>query len=108
MFSSLLLANYEQQMQFDTTANFSANFSFETRREVSVEINREKCKLKAKTSNGIPNKAICAGDQQEDEVGEVVKDDKLSEPPECVEIEEQMFAVEPIVSLSMNSIEVSS
>lgn len=46
MFSSLLLANFEQQMQFDPSANFSNNFAFESRREISQELLRAECKAK--------------------------------------------------------------
>lgn len=38
-------------MQFDSTANFSGNCAFETRRQVSLELNNEKCKLKAQIAN---------------------------------------------------------
>lgn len=51
LFSSLLLANFEQQMQFDPTANFSSNLAFEicqdNTREKICENYRQKMKKKA-------------------------------------------------------------
>lgn len=90
VFSSLLLANYEQQMQFDPTANYSSNYAFETRREISTEMNREKCKLKPKV---VDNKEKFAGG--EEEKGEVVKSicESPDEPPD-----EIILKVDPFVS----------
>jgi hypothetical protein len=98
MFSSLLLANYEQQMQFDTTANFSSNFSLENRHEVSKELIRKECQSKVKTSTGVLKIENREGDKNEIEKVKEVKDDKISDPQECLAIVDTKSQLEPIVS----------
>lgn len=87
-------------MQFDPTANFSSNCAFETRREVSLEITREKSKLKAKAMNGVSNQLKHVTREEE---CETVNDDTLCEPPDSDAVEKKI-EVDPFVSLSMEII----
>ena len=84
-------------MQFDPTANFSSNCAFETRREISLEITREKSKLKTKASNEVYNQIKHVEVTREEECG-IVNDDTLCEPPDCDAVEKKI-EVDPFVSL---------
>ena len=84
-------------MQFDPTANFSSNCAFETRREVAVEITREKSKLKTKAMNGVSNKLK---QETREEECEAVSDDALCKPPNSDAVAKKI-EVDPFVSLSM-------
>jgi hypothetical protein len=96
-----MLANYEQQMQFDPNANYSENFAYKTREVSQIvprEINREKCKLKLKKTNGTPNKEKCAGGAKEEEEKGEVNDEIISELSDSDDVGEIILEVDPFVS----------
>lgn len=84
-------------MQFDPTANYSSNYAFESRREISVEINREKSKLV--TTKTVNKKEKCS-DGGEDKVKgiENIVDDSNRDSPDVESSNEIILKVDPFVS----------
>lgn len=63
-----MLANFEQQMQFDPTGNYSSNLTFENRHEKSRELLREQRKLDdAKIPKKVNHSIECEEKYEEDE-----------------------------------------
>lgn len=89
IFSSLLLANYEQQLHLDTTANYSSNLAFDNSREFF-------CTKYERTKTGIPAKETNASALEEDE--ESHKTEKNCEPPVSVIETGILLNVDPFVS----------